>query len=360
MLFGALYRLSLAQDQRREERRWLIIVCVSSVLLAASGMLAMLWLGAYLGAALLGVPGSLLRRFARDYWGWASLTFLMLLAMGLFYLWTLSIGARASAVGTVDIRNVFFVPFELLGFSGLGPGRLAIRTGGLEAFLPWAPWLAAYGVVLLVVLSLGWREISRDTSRRARSCWIILFVLVAGLILMTGRVVHFRVLGRHCAPVLPLLLFVLGKGVIVLVQRRGRRGLLPVIVFFGLSLASCLLLRFSERHARDDYRGAAALGRQALSRHEVVWWNADPQAAAVYHLSVTTQIDASNAALFLVNPTNGFGQGLPKPDLVLSSKPDVYDNQGALADYLARAGFKRSATLAAFSAWRPPKLRRDD
>jgi hypothetical protein len=134
-------------------------------------------------------------------------------------------------------------------------------------------------------------------------------------------------------------------------KRRDWTGRLVVAAFVGLSLVSCLSLRFSERHAKDDYRGAAAMGRAALARGETVWWNAQKEGAILYHLPLTEQPVNPGMAVFLMNPEKSFERDLPKPDLVLTSKADLFDSNGALADYLAQAGFRRTTTLTAFAAW---------
>jgi hypothetical protein len=352
VVFASLFRLALNQDAPSRERFWVAGLCVVSLLLSASNMLAMLWLGAYLGAAMLSAAKDRLQGLARSYWPWWLGTGLLLFMLGLYYLWTLSLGARATTVGITDAKNFFFIFYELFGFSGLGPGRLSIRTGGLEAFRPWLPGLAIYGGMLLVMLAAGCRSIAASTSRRTRLCWPLAFALVLGFILAVGVAVRFRVLGRHCAPLLPLVLFVLGSGIAALLKRRDWAGRLVVAAFVGLSLVSCLSLRFSERHAKDDYRGAAAMGREALARGETVWWNAQKEGAILYHLPLTEQPAEPGMAACLINPEKGFERGLPKPDLVLTSKADLFDSNGALADYLAQAGFRRTTTLTAFTVWR--------
>jgi hypothetical protein len=352
VVFASLFRLVLNQDEPSRERLWVAGLCVGSLLLSAGGMLAMLWTGAYLGAALLSMTKSRLQGLARSYWPWWVSTGLLLFMLGLFYLWTLSLGARATTVGNTDARNFFFILYELFGFSGLGPGRNAIRAGQWTVFLPWLPGLAIYGGVLLVVLAAGCRSIAASTSRRILLCWILAFALILGFILAVGVAVRFRVLGRHCAPLLPLVLFVLGSGIAALLKRRDWVGRLVLAAFVGLSLISCLSLRFSERHAKDDYRGAAAMGREALARGETVWWGARKEGAILYHLPLTEQPVKPGMAVYVANQGKGFERDLPKPDLVLTSKADLFDSNGALADYLARAGFCPTASFPAFTTWR--------
>src|SRR5579859_2030972 len=355
VVFFSLYRLGSEQKKLRGERYWIIALCLGSFVLASSSMLAMLWLGAYLAAALLSTSRERLRRLAREYWFYGGLTLILLFALGVYYLWTLSIGGSAALLEATGFRNVLFIFYELLGFSGLGPGRLAIRTGGVPTFLPWLPWLTLYAAVLLPILIQGWRQVAASTSLRTRVCWVIAFMTVAGFILAVGVVTRFRVLGRHFLPALPMVLFVLGSGVNALLDRRGWVGRVGVTAFLGLSLLSSLSLRFSERHAKDDYRGAATLGREALAHGESVWWDAALEGAEVYHLPVQEAPGTQNTALLVVNSSEKFLQSLPRPDLVLVSKPDSYDCSGAVTNYLVRTGFHRTRALSAFTVWQAPR-----
>ncbi|MGD0614306.1 MAG: hypothetical protein ABSA69_02560, partial [Verrucomicrobiota bacterium] len=193
VVFSALVRISLDRDTPVAERRWVVLLCLGCVLMAASSLLAMLGLGAYLGAAVLGAPRDLRRRLALRYRLYWTLTLALLFVTGLFYLWTLGRGARAY-IGVTNIRNAAFVLFELLGLSGLGPGRGAILAGGLGAFLPWLPWLAVYSALLLVMLVRGWEELATFISLRARVCWTLGLAAFTGLLLVVGVAIHFRVL----------------------------------------------------------------------------------------------------------------------------------------------------------------------
>ena len=353
IVFAALYQLGQGpKESSLRERLWVIIFCLGSLLLAASGMLAMLWLAAYWGGAILSAPKKYLQRLAGDYWACWAPTLALLFALGLFYLWTLSIGARATKAGTTDVKNVFFIFYELLGFTGLGPGRLEIRNGGFSAFRHWLPWLAIYGMILLLVLVRGCQQIIMTVSRRTWISWLIAFVLVMGFILAVGVVVQFRVLGRHCTPMLPLILFVQGIGLASWLKQDKWLWRLVAVLFLGMNLVSDASVRFGERHAKDDYRDAAMLGREALAHGESVWWSADIQGAWVYHLPVTEPPATTNAAVFLVNPETGSLQTLPTPDLVLVSKPDLYDGQGAIQHYLTQNNYRVVQKFPAFTVWR--------
>ena len=95
------------------------------------------------------------------------------------------------------------------------------------------------------------------------------------------------------------------------------------------------------------------MGREALARGETVWWCASMEGAVIYHLPLTEQPVKPGMAVNVLNQEKGFEHDLARPDLVLASKGDLNDVNGALADYLNRAGFRPTASLAAFTVWRP-------
>jgi hypothetical protein len=112
------------------------------------------------------------------------------------------------------------------------------------------------------------------------------------------------------------------------------------------------MLRFDTRHAKDDYRGAAALAKQALQKGERVWWNADEESAIVYDVPMAPKPEVPGKMVWIEPPPPGFESGLALPDLVLMSKPDVYDGQGRLQSFLAREGYQQTGKLTAFTLWR--------
>jgi hypothetical protein len=350
LVFSSIWSLSKPDGRPASERRWVRALCFGMVLLAASGMLAMLWLGAFILASVLSTPADRLRALLARQWRAWVLTTAILLALGIFYLWTLSIGARATGIGKTDLRNLAFIPFELLGFSGLGPGRLEIRSAGLGAFLPWTPWIAVYGLVVGAVLVIGLRKLFLELPRGRRWCWPLAFFLVAAFILTVGVATQFRVLGRHCTPVLPILLFALATGAAVLWEHRRLAVRAVPVALLVCAIISALGLRFSARHAKDDYRAASRWAVDALERGEAVWWNADPEGAAIYGLPVSSEAVQGKAAA-VVNPVDGFDTNLVPATKIVASKPDVYDLHGALGEYLRVHRFRPITNFTAFTVW---------
>jgi len=335
----------------KTEPLWLWGFVIALFALSGASLLGMIWAGAAIVAAIFLLPKERLLQLTRDYIFVWLVAFVSLLALGFYYLWTLHTGGRASDAATTGWKNVAFTGYELLGLAGLGPGRLEIRDGGLQAFKPYALELGLFTALIFILLSSGLLYLLQNCSRKKIFSLTFVTASPAVFILAAGFILHFRVLGRHFAPLFPVVVFLLALGVTNL-WRRHTIARIVVLVFFAFCFASCLSLRFAERHARDDYRSAAMLGKIALGRGELVWWNADKQGALVYHLPVTNEPQITNAAFLIANPDKEFARNLPKPDLVLVSKPDIYDNHNVLHNYLIQNNYHVERTLSAFTVWR--------
>jgi hypothetical protein len=122
-------------------------------------------------------------------------------------------------------------------------------------------------------------------------------------------------------------------------------------LFVALGLVSCLSLRFAARHARDDYRGAAARARVALAQGQIVWWSAARAGAEYYRLPTSLPPGTAGRALELINVAPTELAGLPMPDLVVGSKPDLHDASGAVATFLATREYQPAEMLPGFTIW---------
>jgi len=170
-------------------------------------------------------------------------------------------------------------------------------------------------------------------------------------LVLVGVFMHFRLLGRHCTPLLVLVVYLLGMGVARLWSSRHWWAKGWVVLFVGLSLVSSLSLRFAPRHTRDNYRDAAAIAKQALQNGKTVWWNANERGAAYYHLSLATNGATADQALWLVNPSREMLRMAVPPDVIIASRPDVYDGGGALAEFVTQAHYRPVTNLMAFTVW---------
>jgi len=333
------------------ESIWVWGFVVSVVALSGASMLGMIWAAAAIVAVIFLSPKERLLKLGRDYFFAWFIAIVLLASLGFYYLWTLKAGARASDVASTDWKNVAFIGYELLGFAGLGPGRLEIRDGGLQVFKVYAPELTMFAMVVLALIFFAIRNLQQNCPRKKLLGLAVIVMTPAIFILAAGFALHFRVLGRHFAPLLAAMVFLLGVGVSA-AWRRDAAGKILVVGFFILCIASGLSLRFATRHAKDDYRSATALARIALTDGKIVWWSADANAATYYQLSVTTNSTGVGNAFSMVNPSDDFLGTIVPADMVLVSRPDIYDPRGTLAIFLGRNNYKKVAILPAFVVWK--------
>ena len=280
----------------------------------------------------------------------------VLAALGAYYAWTLSVGARASGVGSTTPASTVFAVYELLGFAGLGPSRSSLREAPAEALTPHFSGLLLYGALLLSFTATAVVDLLRRQSFNATQ---VLFwtapVLAAATVLALGVLTGFRVLGRHCMPILPFVFLALAMAAST-VWRGQRRvaGRALVVVFLLAMLSSALSYRFLHRHAKDDYRAAAEEARQTIDSSGVVWWAADLMGGKHYGLlpqlaTSAKTVDANVGGVFMANSRSGkYLAELPSPDLIVVSKRDIYDREGALEEWIRTHGFRRAARRPGF------------
>lgn len=341
---GCLVRLTF--DDHSNDGRWVVAFCVSAMLLAAVNILGMIWVC----AAVLSLPvlftKPVLLEWLRKHTALAMCTGVVFCSLGFYYLWTQT-QHIAPTVSKTTWQTLCFIVYEQLGFNGLGPGRLALRDGGITQLKTWAPGLIVYGLSLAWVLTAAFRELFRQASRRFLLVGLMLSLPGSFLIVMALHS-NFRLLGRHFAPLTAVVVLVIAVGGLKLWRSQEVCSKLTLFLFFALAMWSCLSQRFSDRHAKDDYRSAAAIAKLCLQQHQQVWWNADSFGGQYYHVPLAEQGVAPGLARLVVCPVS-FDGNAPAPDKVIAStKKDVYDRNGALSDYLKKNGYIAVQTLPAF------------
>jgi hypothetical protein len=275
--------------------------------------------------------------------------FVILACLAAFYAWTLLRGAGGSRVWNPGIGNVLLSFYEFAGFSGLGPARQVLRdaaragTGGLKSAV--APYLVALGslaVLYVIVLARGFRSGALRTPL-GLSLLTSITLSIGGLV-AASLVVCWPFWGRHLSPIFPFFVLV------VAIALSGAPGRSPHWIALVLSVTlfcSCLQLRFFPRHAKDDYRSAAAIASVALREGASVWWAADMVAAQYYGLPLSENGPRIGGALAVMNPAREFVSTHEAPAVLVLSKPDVYDGEGALRE-LAANRYRLLRELPAF------------
>lgn len=346
---GALLKIADDSEGGLASPASFAVFCFGVFLVAATSLIAVPWAAAWFASAVvvLGLPNflSLIRRNL-----FTTLCFLAAMCglVGYFW-WTIQLGARASGIGTTNFSNLVFVLYEQLGLTGLGPGRTELRIAGANGLRPYAIPLCLGMLASAFVVWHALRSIPARwwTSRQALAAFIGI-VIPLGLVLFAGHVSHVRILGRHLTPLFPILLFVLALGFQRLQETKSNARSILVAIIPLVFLTSALQVRFAARHARDDYRGAAALALQSARQGKTVWWMADQSTGLYYGLP----LDQSASAI--VTPDLTDISQRPEPAMIVLSKGDVYDPGNTVARYAEEHGLSQTHVLQSFRILEKP------
>jgi hypothetical protein len=202
------------------------------------------------------------------------------LAVGGFYGWTLMMGYRAAGVETAGVLNILFGFYEMAGLLGLGPGKDELRRS-VSAILPHLWILIPASACIAGAWWCGFHRWAVTTPRRIVAGAVCAAMLPVLILTVAGLLMEFRVLGRHLSPAIPAVLLPIAHSL----DLRGTSRKTPF--FFGvcacvLMLVSSLVIRFSERHAKDDYRQATELALAELAQGKRILWQADMNAPRYY------------------------------------------------------------------------------
>jgi hypothetical protein len=150
---------------------------------------------------------------------------------------------------------------------------------------------------------------------------------------------------------MPLFPFVIGAFAFAICHLWSGRRLLDraaVVLMVAALAVSALECRFADRHRKDDNRDAAAISRAALAQGDDVWWAADRDSARYYGLPLSAQLHAGSA-LLLWRPQS-LAQ-FEEPTLIVLSKPDLFDPNGTIRQYIREHGYVETQSLPAFTFW---------
>jgi hypothetical protein len=341
---GALFE---AIDGGELDRGWWWLYGVGITILCGSGLLGVPW-AVSITVLMMGCE-----RFRQTVFRQGRPALMVfgpiLICLALYFAWTLKEGAHPGET-RMDLKSIPFVFYEQLGFAGLGPGRDEMRGREFSLFLPYLPAFCALGLPLVYAFARG--AAVRFGIPRARFAAICAGVLgPAGFVFVLGFTRHFLVLGRHLTP---MFVFVLGGLAFAIWHLWSGKRLLDrgVVVLLVLALTgSALEYRFAYRHERDDNRDAAAIAKAALAQGDDVWWAADRDCAAYYGLPFADK-QRAGSALIVWKPVPAWLATLNVPTLIVLSKPDIFDANGGLRQYLQQHGYMETESLPAFTLWK--------
>lgn len=326
-------------------------VVTAAVVLFASSLIGVIWTGAFaLAIASVLVRGKSARPAAAPgLWliGLIALTFLV--GFTAYYVLTWNDAGRGYHRAGVSLLSFPFIAYELLGFSGFGPGKLQMRADPAASVLGSIPALLPLAATLFTLSVFAVLETRRHVKNKpAITAWLLALGLPTLLIFAAMFFFDTRPLPRHFIPALPAVVLLLAS----LLQHafaqksilwRGVAVLLPL-----LWLASAFNYRWQPAHAKDDYRAAAKVAAAALAENKEVWWAADPAAAYIYLTPIALQEVPGRAWAMQAPSWEDIRFKFP-PRVIVISKPDIYDPQGAVARYAAENRFVPALQLQAFT-----------
>ncbi len=350
LVAGALFDALDTCDQSLTSSWWWLFAAGFTIL-CGSGLLGIPWAAAILIAL----------SFRAGFWSSmrraglpALVVFVPLLfIIGIYFAWTIlqKIAAGTRFMTVASMASVFY---DQLGFIGLGPARADLRPSstlesGAVSFAPvvsFIPGLALLAIPLAWGLFLAARKGFGLSGTRLVTA-LTLAVIPTLLVFALGYLRHVRMLGRHLTPLFPFIL--LAEAYVILFLWQSRRPLnraAATLVIVALALSS-IQLRFAPRHAKEDYRSAAALANQALAQGKSVWWAASPDGATYYNLPWAVPIEPGH-----VRWINGVPPDTSTPpDLIFISKPDLTDPHITLPAFIASHRYHLQAAYPAFSVW---------
>ncbi len=337
---AALYRVIEGAD--REGFVGVHAVCGACLFLIACSLNgAVFAAGVSLGAVIIRPEWIRTRGFWMRTLPWLAAS----MAMGGFYVWTLMMGFRATKIESAGILNVLFGFYEMAGLLGLGPGKNELRRS-LSAILPHL-WILIPATACMA--GAWWFGFYRwvETTPRHVVVGIVCAVALPILILTAaGAMMDFQVLGRHLSPAIPAVLLPLAHCLNVKESLR-RAPLLLGLCACLLMLISSLGVRFSKRHAKDDYRQATEIAIAELAKGKRVLWQADMTSARYYAFRKGGMALMDAIQVLESEPPTG----LMFADIIILNRPEIaYGNRNYQEEFRNNF-FKLNTSFAGFEIW---------
>lgn len=352
-LTAAVVRLLLdANDTRPASALTFGASAAAIVVLFGSSLLGAVWAAGFLAAFLwlrFSRPGQPAEPRPTVRAGLFAGGVLLIVLLAAYYIWTWDEAGRGYHRSGVSLLSLPFLAYEFLGFPGFGPGKLQMRMEplrsvirSLPALLPLAATLAALAIFALLQL----RE--SPPRRRTLVAWLLALGLPVAIVFAVFLATDHRPLPRHFMPALPAVLL----GLAALIQTALAQGFIvwraAAVLLPLLWLGSSLNFRWQPVHAKDDYRAASAIAAAALRANKEVWWAADPAAAHIYLTPIALEKVPGRAWAMQAPAWDDIRFKFP-PRVIIISKPDIYDPQGAVARYAAENQFSPAVKLQAFT-----------
>jgi len=349
-LAAGLARLGVPREETALSKRETLSLAIATTALLGSSLLGMLW-GAGFAIALLwlwrNTTGSEREgRPARLYAGLLAGPFVMLC---FYYAWSWAeTGGGSYRLGSV-MAGVPYVIYEFLGFAGFGPGRLELRSSPVASLFHHAPSLIPLGIVIATLGIFALLQLRRNPlSRKEIVAWSTAVILPTLAVVVALWAADYQPLPRYFMPVLPTVILVMATLLPAAIEQKHFIWRATAVLLPLLWLCSSLNLRWRQEHAKDDYRTAAGIAAAALRENKEVWWAADAATAFLYLPPVALE-NVPGRVWAMQGPQWDDIRFKFPPRVIVISKPDIFDQTGAVARYAAENHFVPALRLHAFT-----------
>ena len=323
----------------------------SVVVLFGSSLIGVLWAGSFALALLVLIvrKKSVHPGVSPALWTAGILTVGLLGLFAAYYAVTWQDAGRGYHRSGSSLLSLPFLAYELLGFTGFGPGKVELRTAPLQSLVHSVPALLPLGATLVaLVFFAATRPGKKSRNARAIVAWSIALGLPTIAIFSAMFLHDHRPLPRHFLPVLPAIVLALATIFSQAVAQKSVFWRATALLLLLLWLTSALSYRWQPSHAKEDYRSTAKIASAALAQGKEVWWAADPAAAHVYLTPIALEEIPGRAWAMQAPSWEAIRFKFP-PRVIVLSKPDIYDPQGSIVRYTAENRFVPALQLHAFT-----------
>lgn len=289
-------------------------------------------------------------RIERLAWRPLGLGAILLIPIAAYYVWTMVRGTSVPVLWKGDWKSIGYVAYELTGLSGLGPSLAEIREAAQAKALAsvlkqhWTEFALAglAGVFWALLLISAVRRFIRERRWHQFALLLAICLLAGGTLTVLGLLMKKVLWARHWAPLFPFYVAAMGlalKEHLANPDSHGWARRLVVSAWIILLVGSALSLRFAPKHAKDDYRTAAALARDYLAQGHPVWWVACWECAWYYHVPVGPEESGRNSLshfCYIMQPGSSSAPDPTALPVILLSKPSLYDPAGSVRAYAAQ------------------------
>jgi hypothetical protein len=276
--------------------------------------------------------------------------------IAIYYCSTLARGAKGAQLWHVDLKFFGYVIYELTGLTGLGLPIEKIREMGKSPHL-----FAALGehvfqfvlpatcfLLLVLVLTLGLCQRRRNSPTGLTAGLVGILSVNSLAFIIVAICLQKAFWARHFAPVFPFYVALLAIAIQRLFENHSLFSKLLPCVLMVLLFFSSLSLRFAARHRKEDYKTAAQIAQLALDEQKSVWWVAGVLPAQYYHLDCALLRPEAGKVFF---PQSAEIQNFPAPDVIILSKPDIFDDRGTVQGLIRQNHYHLEKVLQSFVIW---------